>query len=90
MNEKSEGIALPIKDPIPDAAIGLIGRILSLAPIDLDLVDQAVFVLLCSILGLVAFRGQVVLNLLVVPIVVGIDGVVIPVVLDQVLEIFPV
>jgi hypothetical protein len=81
---------IPIKDPVTDIGVGVVHRVLSVRPVCLDLSDQAVLVLLGALLGLVALGGQVMLQLFGVPAVVGRNSLVVPVGLDQVLQVFSV
>lgn len=64
--------------------------ILTLMPVPLHLTEQALLILLGPLLDLLALRRQVVLQTLRVPGAVGLDDVVLPVVLDQVLEVLAV
>lgn len=58
---------LPVEDPVLDATVGLIGLIGSLVPEVLDLLEEAVLVLLGALLDLLSLRGDVVLELVGVP-----------------------
>jgi len=62
----------------------------SLLPRALDLLDQAVLVLLGALLDLLATRGEVRLQLVGVPAVVRTSDVVIPVLLDEILQVLTV
>lgn len=59
-------------------------------PVALDLADQAVLVLLSTLLGLLALSGQVRLELVGIPAVVWGSDLVLPVLLDQVLKVLTV
>lgn len=79
-----------VKDPVLNTAVGLIALLSSLVPEVLDLRDQCVLILLGTLLDLLALGGDVVLQLGGVPGVVWLDSVVLPVVLDKVLEVLAV
>lgn len=81
---------LRVENPVLDIAVSVVGLSLGLVPAGLDLLDQAVLVLLAALLDLLALASEVVLELVGVPGVVGLDGVVIPILLNEVLEIFAV
>lgn len=81
---------LRVEDPFLDATIGLVRRVLSLGPVDLDLLSEALDVLLSALLRLLALESKVVLQRLGVPAVVGSDDLVVPVVLYRVLQILAV
>jgi hypothetical protein len=81
---------IPVEDPITNARVGLVCGVFRLSPVALDLLDQALGVLLCALLRLITLEGQVVVESLSVPAVVGSDDLVVPVVLDQDLEIFAI
>lgn len=72
-----------IEDPVLDATIGLVRRVLSLSPVDLDLLSEALGILLSALLGLLALEGQVVLESLCIPAGVGSHNLVVPVGLDR-------
>ena len=57
----------------------------SVSPCRLNLLDQALLILLGAFLSLLALDGEVGVELLRIPIVVGFHDLAIPVVLDQVL-----
>lgn len=59
-------------------------------PIALNLAGKALGVLLRALLDLLPLRGQVVGELLRIPLVVGLGDVILPVGLDEVLEILTV
>jgi hypothetical protein len=75
-----------VEDPVLDATIGLVRRILGLGPVHLDLLSEALGVLLGALLRLVALGGEVVLEALGIPAAVGRDDLVVPVVADRLLE----
>ena len=79
-----------VEDPVLDRRIGVRGLVGSLMPVRLDLADKAVLVLLGTLLDLLAGAGDVVLELLGVPAVVGLSNLVVPVVLDQVDKVLAV
>jgi hypothetical protein len=81
---------LRVEDPFLDATIGLVCGVLGLGPVDLDLLSEALGVLLSALLRLLALESEVVLQRLGVPAVVGSDDLVVPVVLYRVLQIFAV
>lgn len=70
--------------------VGIVGLISTLIPIALHLLCKALRVLLGALLDLLAFRLDVVLKLIGIPLVVWLDYIVLPVILDQVLEILAV
>jgi hypothetical protein len=80
----------PVKDPVTDATVCLVGRLFGLGPVVLHLLSEAVGVLLAALLGLLALEAQVVLQRLGVPAVVGRHDLVVPVVLDKVLQVFTI
>ncbi|KAG9938486.1 hypothetical protein KCV05_g189, partial [Aureobasidium melanogenum] len=73
-----------------DRRVGVRGLVGSLTPVRLDLADEAVLVLLSTLLDLLARACDVVLELLGVPSVVGLSNLVVPVVLDQINEVLAV
>lgn len=75
-----------VKDPVLNAAVSLVGGFLGLSPVDLDLLSEALSILLGALLGLLALGGQVVGQGLRVPAGVWADDLVVPVVLDRLLE----
>jgi hypothetical protein len=75
-----------VEDPVLNTTIGLVRRVLSLGPVHLDLLSEALGVLLGALLCLVALGGEVVLEALGVPAAVGRDDLVVPVVADRLLE----
>lgn len=79
-----------IQDPVLDAKVGILSLIASLIPGALDLGDERVLVGLGGVLGLDTLGLEVLLQAVGVPRVVGRDDVVIPVVLDELLEILAV
>ena len=81
---------LRVEDPVLDAAVGLVGRVLSLVPVSLDLLGEALRVLLGALLRLLAASGQVVGEGLGIPRCVGVDDLVVPVVGDRLLEVLTV
>lgn len=72
-----------IEDPLLDAAVGLVRRILSLGPVDLDLLSKALNVLLGALLRLLALEAQVVCEGCGIPGGVGSDDLVVPIGLDS-------
>jgi hypothetical protein len=75
-----------VEDPVLNTTIGLVRRVLSLGPVHLDLLSEALGVLLGALLCLVALGGEVVLEALGVPAAIGRDDLVVPVVADRLLE----
>jgi len=76
-----------IQNPVPDTAVGGLGFVLGFVPRALDLRDQRVLALGGRILGLEALELEVGRELLCVPILVRGDDVVVPVLLDNLLQI---
>jgi hypothetical protein len=58
---------LRVEDPVPDAAVGLVGGVLRLSPVHLHLLHQAIRILLSALLSLVTLEGKVILECLGVP-----------------------
>lgn len=81
---------LRVEDPVGGVAVGLIGLLGSLVPGILHLDDKAVLVLLSALLDLLAGGGQVALELLGVPVAVGLGDVVLPVLLNKVGQVLAV
>lgn len=81
---------LPVKNPLLDISVCLVGRVLSLVPVGLDLLGKALCVLLCTLLGLLTAGSQVALKRLGVPRLVRVDNLVVPVVGDSLLEVLAV
>jgi len=70
--------------------IRLIRAVRCVLPETLHLAEKTVLVLLRPLLHLIAGRLDVVLELVRVPGVVGLDDIILPVLLDQVLKVFAV
>lgn len=83
-------IDLRVEDPALSVAVSLVGLLGSLMPGILHLGDEAVLVLLGTLLDLLASGGEVVLKLSGVPVVVWLDDVVLPVVLDELGQVLTV
>lgn len=81
---------LRIEDPVLDVVVGTRRLILGFVPVRLHRRNQAVLVLLGTLLGLLALGAQVGLELLRVPAVVGLGDLGVPVVLDKVLQILAI
>ena len=81
---------LRVEDVGLDVAGSLICLVGSGVPVLLDLLDEAVLVLLGALLRLLALGGQVAGELVGVPLAVGLGDVVVPVLLDQVLQVLAV
>ena len=79
-----------VEDPAFHVAHALVCLVRGLVPVALDLAEQAVLVLLSTLLCLLALGAQVVLELIRVPVIVWLGDIVLPVLLDQVLQIFTV
>lgn len=79
-----------VQDPVLDVEVGILSLVTSLVPFALNLRDQRVLVGLGGGLGLDALSLQILLQGVCVPRVVGRDDVVVPVVLDQLLEVLAV
>ena len=79
-----------VKDPACGVAVGLVGLVGSLVPGVLDLDDEAVLVLLGTLLDLLASGGQVVGKLAGAPAAVGLGDVVVPVLGDKVGQVLTV
>lgn len=79
-----------IEDPITCIGICLSNSLLSLGPVVLDLLDEGVFGANGTVLGLVALEREVRLELRCFPAVVRSHDLVVPVLLDEVFEIFPI
>lgn len=73
-----------------DAAVRVVGGLGSGGPQGLHLADEAVLVLLSALLDLLTLGAEEVGELVDVPRVVRLDDVVLPVVLDQVLQVLAV
>lgn len=73
---------LRVENPVTNAAVGLVGRLLRLSPVYLHLIDEAVGILLGALLGLLALEGEVILERLCIPRLVGMYDVRLPVVLN--------
>ena len=58
---------LRVEDPILDAAVRLVGRVLGLIPVGLDLLGEALCVVLSALLGLLSAGSQVVGQRLGIP-----------------------
>jgi len=67
MGKLKSQVTLPIKDPILDVVIRRGRFVASLVPARLDLLHQDIFVLLSTLLDLVACAGEVILQLSKVP-----------------------
>lgn len=83
-------LCLRVEDPVLNAAVSLVGRILSLGPVDLDLLGKALRVILGTLLGLLALGGEVVGEALGVPAAVWCNDLVVPVVCYRLLEVLTV
>lgn len=79
-----------VEDPVADAGPGLLGIILGLVPVGLDLLDEAVLGGLSLAGGLGASGLQEGAQVGAVPALVGGDDIVVPVLLDQRLEVLAV
>lgn len=58
---------LRVEDPVLDAAVRLVGRVLGFIPVGLDLLDEALCVVLSALLSLLSAGSQVVGQRLGVP-----------------------
>lgn len=89
-----EGLELAVgpgvQNPVPDTGVGILGLVLGLVPNILDLGNQGVLVCLGGILNLDTLLLEVAIQLVCVPLLVRADGVVLPILLDQLLEILAV
>lgn len=81
---------LRVEDPVLNVLVGIAGLVRGLIPIALDLAGEALGILLGAFLDLLALGVQVVCELAYVPLAVGLSDVIVPVVLDEVLEILAV
>lgn len=81
---------LPVEDPALSVSVSLVGLVGSLMPGILHLDDEAILVLLGTLLDLLASRSQVVGELRGVPIGVGLDDVILPVLLNKVGQVLAV
>jgi hypothetical protein len=79
-----------VQDPISCVRPSILSFVFSLVPQRLDLGDKRILVSFSSTLGLSALGLEVSGKLLLVPVLVWCNGVVIPVLLDQVLKIFAI
>ena len=79
-----------VKDPVLCVCVRVVCLVLSLLPIALNLAEQTVLVLLSTLLDLLALRSQVVGQLVGIPLVVRLDDMVLPVLLDEVLQVLSV
>lgn len=73
---------IPVKDPVLDAAVRIRGLVCSLMPVRGDLAEETILVLLGASLDLLALGGNVRVQLVRVPAVVGSGNLVFPVTLD--------
>jgi hypothetical protein len=81
---------LRVEDPVLNVAVSLVGRVLSLVPVGLDLLGEALRIVLGALLCLLAASGQVVGEGLGIPRCVGVDNLVIPVVGDGLLKVLTI
>lgn len=88
--KKVNGVCLRVEDPVRGVAVGLVGLLSSFMPGILDLDNEAVLVLLGTLLDLLASGGQVVGELVEVPVVVGLSNVVLPVLLHEIGQVLAV
>jgi hypothetical protein len=79
-----------VEDPLLDVGPALLGLVASLVPRGRDLVDKRILVGLGALLGLDTLGAQPRLQVLDGPGVVGLDNVVIPILLNQRLEVLAV
>jgi hypothetical protein len=79
-----------IEDPFSDVAIRVVDGVLGILPSALELGNKGVLILLGALLDRCSGRHQILVNLIRIPAVVWGDDFVIPVVFDQVLQVFPV
>lgn len=90
----TEGLQLAVgpavQDPVFDTGIGILSLVLGLVPGILDLSDQGVLVCLGRILNIDTLLLEVAAQLLIIPLLVGADGVVVPILLDELLEILAI
>lgn len=70
--------------------VGVAGGVGGLLPVGLHLSNQAVLALLSALLDLMTLRREVAVELVGVPAIVGLDNIVLPIALNQVLEVFAV
>lgn len=84
------GVRLRVEDPVCGVAVGLVGLLSSLVPGVLNLDNEAVLVLLSALLDLLASGGQVVGELVEVPVVVGLSNVVLPVLRHEIGQVLAV
>jgi hypothetical protein len=75
-----------VEDPVLNIAIGLVRGVFSLGPVCLDLLNEALCVLLGTLLRLLALDAQILLERGCIPAGVGRNSLVIPVGLDGRLE----
>jgi hypothetical protein len=89
-----EGLELAVgpsvEDPLLDVGPALLGLVTGLVPRGRNLADERILVGLSALLGLDTLGAQPGLQVLDGPRVVGLDDVVIPVLLDQRLEVLAV
>lgn len=81
---------LRVKDPLLGVAVSLVGLVGSLVPDALHLREQAILVLLGTLLDLLALAAEVALQLVCIPLVVRLGDVVLPVLLHEVLQVLAV
>ena len=79
-----------VEAQVLNIGIGLVGRLFGLGPVSLDLLSEALCVLLGALLRLLALEAQILLECRGVPAGVGRDSLVVPVGLDSRLEVLAV
>ena len=79
-----------IENPVLDASPGILSLVLGLIPAVGDRGEKSVTVVLSTLLDVDALLLEVGAQLLGIPLLVGRDGILIPVLLDQVLEVLAV
>lgn len=79
-----------VENPILDVEVGILGLVLSLVPRSCNLGDECVLARLCRVLDIDTLLLQIARQLVVVPVLVGADGIVFPVGLDEFLKILAV
>ena len=84
MNTSSHQLS-PIEDPILDTQVSLLRLVLSLVPVHLDLMNQAIASFFGSLLHILTLLFQVGLKGFGIPFVVRARDLVVPVLLDDIL-----
>jgi len=80
-------VDIPVEDPVLDIAVRVVGAVGGALPVALHLGEEAVLVLLSALLRLVALRREPVRQLVGIPAVVRLHNIIIPVLLDEVLQV---